>query len=84
MDASMAEIMVWAASNIVDLWLQVGHWLPVVGRALLGIVSALAASKAGVIAAAVFYHGLFAEGLGLAHCLVVVGIAVVPRWLVLG
>jgi hypothetical protein len=82
MDASMAEVMIGATSNIVDLWLEVGCWLPIVGRALFGVVSALAAGKASVVAAAVLYHWLFAEGLVLAARLSVVIVAIVPYGLV--
>ena len=77
----MTEVLVGAASNIVDLRLEVGRWFPIVGGALFGVVSALAASETGVIVAAVLYHWLFAEGLGLAHCLIVV-VAITPCGLV--
>ena len=40
-------------------------------------MSTLAASEACIVAAAVLYHGLFAEGLGLAHCLIIVA-AITP------
>ena len=81
MDASVAEVMSGAASNNVDLRLDVRGWLPVVGGALFGVVSALTASKASIIAAAVLYHWLFAEGLVLAHGLIVV-VATAPCRLV--
>jgi hypothetical protein len=81
MDASIAEVMVGAASNSVDLWLEVRWGLPVSGGALLGVVSALATIETSVVAAAVLQHGLFAKGLVLADCLIVV-VAIVPRRLV--
>ena len=81
MNAPMAEAMTGAASNSVDLWLDIRRWLLVVGGALFGIVSALAASKARIVVAAAFYHGRFAKGLGLAHCLVIVA-AVAPGRLI--
>ena len=82
MDLAAIEVRIGAASNTVDLWLEVGWWLPISVRALLGIMPALAASEACVVAMAILQHWLFAEGLVLADRLVVVVVAIVPGRLV--
>ena len=82
MDLAAIEVRIGAASNTVDLWLEVGWWLPISCGALLGVVPTLAASEACGVAAAVLQHWLFAEGLVLADRLVVV-VAIVPCRLVL-
>jgi hypothetical protein len=56
--------------------------LSVIGRALLGVVSTLATSETGVVAAAVLYDWLLAEGLALVAWLAVVA-TIVPHRFVL-
>jgi hypothetical protein len=83
MDLAAAEVLIGAASNIVDLWLETGWWLPIPGGALLRIVPALATSETSVVAAAVFQHRLLANCLVLVAWLVVTIAAIVPGRLVL-
>ena len=52
-DLAGVEVRIGAASNTVDLWLEVGWWLPISCRALLGVIPAMATSEACVVAAAV-------------------------------
>ena len=52
-DASLCNLRGRAASNSVDLRFDVGGWLSAIGGALLCIVSTLAASKTGVVAATI-------------------------------
>ena len=81
MDLATVEVCIGAASNTVDLWLDVGWWLPISCGAQLGVMLALATSEACVVATAVLQQWLFAEGLILADRLVVV-VAMVPGRLV--
>ena len=52
-DTSLSNLRVRAASNSVDLRFDVGGWFSAIGGALLCIVSTLAASETGVIAATI-------------------------------
>ena len=65
MDSAATEVLVRAASNVVDLWLEVGLGFPDFSRALPGVMPGLSTGEASVIALTVFQYWTLAIGLVL-------------------
>ena len=83
-DSAAAEVLIRAASNVVDLWLEVGLGFPDFGRALLGVMPGLSTSETSIVALTIFQYRTLDIGLVLVVWLIVVIVAIVPGWLILG